>query len=126
MLPTNDKKGITDKLIICQLYSFITGEWHVLNMLVLQAVDYVKSAINFLSVRYSVTHWAYASKYCSCQQSFKLKGVLHFLPKISMFCALSQNHYQLFEKMNYASYKKLFKELKTSNGILVGQTVFKL
>ena len=27
-----------------------------------------------------------------------LKGVLHLLPKISMFCALSQNNQQLFEK----------------------------
>ena len=26
------------------------------------------------------------------------KGVLHLLPKISMFCALSQNYQQLFEK----------------------------
>ena len=26
------------------------------------------------------------------------KGVLHLLPKISMFCALSQNNQQLFEK----------------------------
>ena len=26
------------------------------------------------------------------------KGVLHLLPKISMFCALSQNKRQLFEK----------------------------
>ena len=54
------------------------------------------------------------------------KGVLHLLPKISMFCALSQNNQQLFEKINYASYKKLFKELKNSIKILVGQAVFKL
>ena len=27
-----------------------------------------------------------------------LKGVLHLLPKIGMFCALSQNNEQLFEK----------------------------
>ena len=27
-----------------------------------------------------------------------LKGVLHLLPKITMFCALSQNNQQLFEK----------------------------
>ena len=27
-----------------------------------------------------------------------LKGVLHLLPKISVFCALSQNNEQLFEK----------------------------
>ena len=26
------------------------------------------------------------------------KGVLHLLPKISMFCALSQNNQELFEK----------------------------
>ena len=29
---------------------------------------------------------------------FIFKGVLHLLPKISMFCALSQNNQQLFEK----------------------------
>ena len=28
----------------------------------------------------------------------EVKGVLHLLPKISMFCALSQNNQQLFEK----------------------------
>ena len=27
-----------------------------------------------------------------------IKGVLHLLPKISMFCDLSQNDQQLFEK----------------------------
>ena len=27
-----------------------------------------------------------------------VQGVLHLLPKISMFCALSQNNQQLFEK----------------------------
>ena len=37
---------------------------------------------------------------------FLFKGVLHLLPKISMFCALSQNNQQVFEKKNYASYKK--------------------
>ena len=43
-----------------------------------------------------------------------VKGVLHLLLKISMFCALSENNQQLW-KIDYASYKKLFKELK--NGI---------
>ena len=32
------------------------------------------------------------------QSRFRIKGVLHLLPKISMFCALSQNNQQLFEK----------------------------
>ena len=54
------------------------------------------------------------------------KGVLHLLPKISMYCALSQNNQQLFEKINYATYKKLFKELKNGIGISMGQVVFKL
>ena len=54
-----------------------------------------------------------------------VKGVLHLLPKICMFCALSQNNQQLFEK-KYASYKKLFKELKNGIEISVGQAVFKL
>ena len=54
-----------------------------------------------------------------------IKGILHLLPKISMLCALSQNNQQLFEKLNYASYKKLFKELKNGIEILVGQAVFK-
>ena len=39
--------------------------------------------------------------------NFFFKGVLHLLPKISMFCALSQNNQQLFEKIDYASYKKI-------------------
>ena len=44
-----------------------------------------------------------------------VKEILHLLPKISMFCALSQDNQQLFWKIDYASYKKLFKEHK--NGI---------
>ena len=56
----------------------------------------------------------------------QLQGVLHLLPKITMFCALSQNNQQLFENINCASYKKLFKELKNGIEILVGQAVFKL
>ena len=39
MLPASEKKGITDLLIICQLYSFVMGELGVLNKLVLQAVN---------------------------------------------------------------------------------------
>ena len=62
----------------------------------------------------------------SDQKSLKsVKGVLHLLPKISMFCALSQNNQQRFDK-TYASYTKLFKELKNGIEILVGQAVFKL
>ena len=34
----------------------------------------------------------------SFNSMFIFKGVLHLLPKISMFCALSQNNQQLFEK----------------------------
>ena len=49
---------------------------------------------------------------------------MHLRPKISMFCVLSQNNQQLFWKINYASYKKLFKELKNGIQILVGQAVF--
>ena len=49
---------------------------------------------------------------------FSFKGVLHLLPKISMFCALSQNNQHLLEKW--------FKELKNGIEILVGQAVFKL
>ena len=52
-----------------------------------------------------------------------IKGVLHLLPKISMFCALSQNYQQLFEKIKYASYKQMFKELKNGIEILVCQAV---
>ena len=46
-----------------------------------------------------------------------LQGVLHLLPKISMFCALSQNNKQLLEK-------KLLKVLKNGIEILVSQAVF--
>ena len=35
---------------------------------------------------------------CGLGCPFSLKGVLHLLPKISMFCALSQDNQQLFEK----------------------------
>ena len=45
--------------------------------------------------------------------------------KIRMFCALSQNNQNLFEK-KYASYEKLFKELKNSVEILVGQAILTL
>ena len=55
------------------------------------------------------------------------KGVLHLLPRISMFCALSQNNQQLKKKKrDYASYKKLFKKLKNGIDILVGKAVFML
>ena len=56
----------------------------------------------------------------------KFKGVLHLLPKISMFYALSQNNQRLFEKKKFASYQKMFKELKNCIEILVGQAIFKL
>ena len=46
--------------------------------------------------------------------------------KISMFCALSQNYQHLFEKIMYASYSKLSKELKNSIKIMVGQAVLEL
>ena len=59
-----------------------------------------------------------------------IKWVLHHLPKISMFCALSQNEQQPFEKKNYPFYKKkrkkMFKEVKNGIEILVGQVSFKL
>ena len=42
-----------------------------------------------------------------------------------MFCALSQNNQHL-EKIKYACYSKLFKELKSDLEILVGQVVSKL
>ena len=51
------------------------------------------------------------------------KGVTHLLPKTSMFYALSQNN-QPSWKIAYASYSKLFKELKNGIEILVGQVVF--
>ena len=51
------------------------------------------------------------------------KGELHLLPKISMFCALSQNNQHLLEK---TAYSNLFKELKNGIEILVGHAVFKL
>ena len=41
-----------------------------------------------------------------------------------MFCALSQI-INIFLKINYASYKKLFKELKNGIEILVGQAVLR-
>ena len=59
---------------------------------------------------------------------YSVNGVLHLLPKITMFCTLSQNSQQstTFWKIDNASYKKLFKELKNGIEILVGQAVFKL
>ena len=55
---------------------------------------------------------------------FLFKGVLHLLPclpKISMFCALSQNYQHRIREMIYASYSKLSKELKYGIEILVDQ-----
>ena len=58
---------------------------------------------------------------------YLFKGVLHFLPKISMFCALFQNNQYLFKKkITHAWYKKLFKELKNGIEVSVGRAVFKL
>ena len=51
-------------------------------------VDYIKG---FADIKEGHIHWLL---------SFNglVKGVLHLLPKISIFCALSQNNQQLFEK----------------------------
>ena len=59
---------------------------------------------------------------------FFVKGVLHLLPKISKFCALSQTYQHLLEqKQNYMHLiVKLSKELKNGIEILVGQAVCKL
>ena len=47
--------------------------------------------------------------------TMSLRGYCTSYPKISMFCALSQNYQHLFElKIMYASYIKLPKELKNS------------
>ena len=44
-------------------------------------------------------------------ESEYFKGVLHLLPKISMFCALSQNNQQLFEN-NVCILKRIVKNSK--------------
>ena len=47
---------------------------------------------------------SYINTCCSERQDKNknvVKGVLHLLPKISMFCDLSQNNQQLFEVMNF-------------------------
>ena len=58
------------------------------------------------------------------------KGVLHLLPKSSMFVlylSLSLDNQQWHRwKITNAYYSKLFKELKNGIEILVGQAVFKL
>ena len=57
-----------------------------------------------------------------------LKGVLHLLPNITIFCDLSQNNQHLKKKKKkkaYASYGKLFMEVKNGIEILVGLAVFK-
>ena len=51
---------------------------------------------------------------------------MHLLTKISMFCALSENNQQTFEKLIIHLIKKLCKELKNGIEILVDQAVFKL
>ena len=43
-----------------------------------------------------------------------------------MFCVISQNYQHFFEKIMYASYSKLSKELKYGIGILLGQAIYKL
>ena len=59
MLPISDKrKGITDILIVCQLYSSVMGEWHVLNklMFVIYAIDQVVIKMaSFFTLTDSVT-----------------------------------------------------------------------
>ena len=55
-----------------------------------------------------------------------IKGELHPLPKIFMFCALFQNYQPFFEKIIYAPYSKLSKELKNSIKIVPGQAVLEL
>ena len=58
--------------------------------------------------------------------TLRIKEVLHLLPQISMFCALSKNYQKSFWKMIYACYSKLFKELINGIDILIGQAIFKL
>ena len=54
-------------------------------------------------------------------------------PKLSMFCALSQNYQHFFEKrywhslfLEKNSQRELSEKLKNCTGILVGQAVFEL
>ena len=54
------------------------------------------------------------------------KDLLWLKLKISMFCVLSQNYQHFFFNIMYASYSKLFKELKNGIEIVVGQAAFKL
>ena len=59
----------------------------------------------------------------------KVRGYFtwHLLPKISTFCALSQNNQQLFKKWIMHLIKRLFKGLKNGIEILVvGQAVLEL
>ena len=49
----------------------------------------------FLPLTWFSGIWNARKVYC---HPLLLKGLLHLLPKISMFCALSQNDQQLFEK----------------------------
>ena len=51
--------------------------------------------INYLFLALSVILELLAITYVSLKT---FKGVLHLLPKFSMFCALSENNQQLFEK----------------------------
>ena len=55
-----------------------------------------------------------------------LRGYCTSYLEISMFCALSQNYWHLFEKITYVSYSKLPKELKYSIKIKIGHVVLEL
>ena len=60
------------------------------------------------------------------QWNFKLRGYCTSYQKLACFVLYLKIINNFFEKINYASYKKLFKELKNGIEILVGQLVFKL
>ena len=47
----------------------------------------------------------------SNREHYQIKEVLYLYLKISIFCVLSKNYQHFFEKMIYASYSKLSKEL---------------
>ena len=50
----------------------------------------------------------------------------HLLPKISMFCGLSQNYQHFFQKNNACILKQIVQGTQNGIELLVGQVVFKL
>ena len=91
------------------------------------SITYSHTCISFASILHIVSVYEYVN-YFGCQLKWYdlswLRGYCTSYQKLACFVPYLKIINRFF--INYASYKKLFKELKNGIEILVGQVIFKL